>query len=162
MWPRVAGGPSNKFVFHARSQERCQFLTSANCKCKWSRMGKRLSVPRSSSLRESIIITRGVSNFASFARKTKRDGCKGARACGYYRANYGAGSIHLRTKSMTNQLLTANGNEPAPRINLKRVGQANYTPVMRLLHIGRCLSMSAWLVREKACLPHSHTSRIER
>ncbi|KYQ56250.1 MOXD1 like protein 2 [Trachymyrmex zeteki] len=47
---------------------------------------------------------------------------------------------------MTNQLLTANGNEPAPRINLKRVGQANYTPVMRLLHIGRCLSMSAWLV----------------
>ncbi|EGI60457.1 MOXD1-like protein 2 [Acromyrmex echinatior] len=33
---------------------------------------------------------------------------------------------------MTNQLLTANGNEPASRINLKRVGQAKYIPVMRL------------------------------
>ena len=30
--------------------------------------------------RESIIITRDVSNFASFARKTERDGCKGVRA----------------------------------------------------------------------------------
>ncbi|KYN19431.1 MOXD1 like protein 2 [Trachymyrmex cornetzi] len=36
---------------------------------------------------------------------------------------------------MTNQLLTANGNEPVPRINLKRVGQVNYMPVMRLCRL---------------------------
>jgi len=87
-------------------------------------MGKRSPVPRSSSLRGSIITTRGVSNFASFARETERGGCKGA--CGYYRANYDAGSIHLHTKSMTNRSLTANGNEPASRVNLKRVGWTNY------------------------------------
>lgn len=88
-----------------------------------------------------------------------------ARERGYYRTNYGAGSIHLRTKSMTNQSLTANGNEPALRINLKRVGQANYVvDDDASLHIGRRSSMSACqvcLVREKAKATFFIRARLE-
>lgn len=77
MWPRVAGGPSNKFAFHARSQERVasswRRLTVNTSGHAWE------SVRRSSSLQGSIIITRGVSNFASFAREAEWSGHKGAR-----------------------------------------------------------------------------------
>lgn len=117
MWPRVAGGPSNKFAFHARSQERVasswRRLTVNTSGHAWE------SVRRSHDRRryKDRLLLQEVYPISRHSRAKPNEVAIKAR--GYYRANYGAGSIHLRTKSMANQSLTANGNEPVPQINFE-------------------------------------------
>lgn len=156
MRPRVAGRPSNKFVFHARSQERCQFLTSGNCKYEWSRMGKRARRSHDHRRYEDRLLLQEVYPISRHSRAKPNEVAVKARASANIIRQITVQSLFIYVRSpMTNQSLTANGNEPASRINLKRIGQANYAGDDASPHIGRCLSMSAQLVRGRAKLPSS-------
>lgn len=80
-------------------------------------MGKRVLVPRSSSLsRIDYYYARWYPiSRHSRAKPNGQAAVKDARASAdIIGANYSTEYIHLRAKSMTNQSLTANGNEPAP------------------------------------------------
>lgn len=86
----LAGRVINSYFTRDRRSVAGSWL--ANCKYEWSRMGKRSPVPR-------LVVTRidyYYERYIQFRVIRARSGRKDARERGYYRANYGTGSIHLR------------------------------------------------------------------